>query len=175
MGVPANAITALLLGAFMIHGVAPGPTIMERQPEIFWGIVASMYVGNVMLLILNLPLIGLFVRILDVPRAWLSPIILMVCLIGVYSTNSAPMDVLLAVLFGITGYILRRYGYDLGIVILAYVLGGIFERSVRRALAISDGDLAIFVSTPLTISFAVITAVLVVIAFIPRRQIASPK
>ena len=175
MGVPANAITALLLGAFMIHGVAPGPTIMERQPEIFWGIVASMYVGNVMLLILNLPLIGLFVRILDVPRAWLAPIILMVCLIGVYSTNSAPMDVLLAVLFGITGYILRRYGYDLGIVILAYVLGGIFERSVRRALAISDGDLAIFVSTPLTISFAVITAVLVVLAFIPRRPIASPK
>lgn len=174
MGVPANAITALLLGAFMIHGVAPGPTIMERQPEIFWGIVASMYVGNVMLLILNLPLIGLFVRILDVPRAWLAPIILMVCLIGVYSTNSAPMDVLLAVLFGITGYILRRYGYDLGIVILAYVLGGIFERSVRRALAISDGDLAIFVSTPLTISFAVITAVLVAVAFIPRRLVAVP-
>lgn len=175
MGVPANAITALLLGAFMIHGVAPGPTIMERQPEIFWGIVASMYVGNVMLLILNLPLIGLFVRILDVPRAWLAPIILMVCLVGVYSTNSAPMDVLLAVIFGITGYILRRYGYDLGIVILAYVLGGIFERSVRRALAISDGDLAIFVSTPLTIAFAVITAILVVIAFIPRRGMALPK
>ncbi len=174
MGVPANAITALLLGAFMIHGVAPGPTIMERQPEIFWAIVASMYVGNVMLLILNLPLIGLFVRILDVPRAWLSSIILMVCLVGVYSTNSAPMDVLLAVMFGIIGYILRRYGYDLGIVILAYVLGGIFERSVRRALAISDGELSIFVSTPLTITFAVITFVLVAIAFIPRRTVAAP-
>ncbi|MBP8306570.1 MAG: tripartite tricarboxylate transporter permease [Burkholderiaceae bacterium] len=174
MGVPANAITALLLGAFMIHGVAPGPTIMERQPEIFWGIVASMYVGNVMLLVLNLPLIGLFVRVLDVPRAWLASIILMVCLVGVYSTNSAPMDVLLAVMFGIIGYILRRFGYDLGIVILAYVLGGIFERSVRRALAISDGDLAIFVSTPLSIAFALITVVLVVIAFIPRRVIAPP-
>ncbi|GAA4412938.1 tripartite tricarboxylate transporter permease [Quisquiliibacterium transsilvanicum] len=172
MGVPANAVTALLLGAFMIHGVAPGPTIMERQPEIFWGIVASMYVGNVMLLILNLPLIGLFVRVLDVPRAWLAPIILMVCLIGVYSTNSAPMDVLLAVMFGVIGYILRRYGYDLGIVILAYVLGGIFERSVRRALAISDGELSIFVSTPISIAFAVITVILVVIAFIPRRVIA---
>ena len=172
MGVPANAVTALLLGAFMIHGVAPGPTIMERQPEIFWGIVASMYVGNVMLLILNLPLIGLFVRVLDVPRAWLAPIILMVCLIGVYSTNSAPMDVLLAVMFGVIGYILRRYGYDLGIVILAYVLGGIFERSVRRALAISDGELSIFVSTPISIAFAVITVILVIIAFIPRRVIA---
>jgi len=171
MGVPANAVTALLLGAFMIHGVAPGPTIMERQPEIFWGIVASMYVGNVMLLVLNLPMIGLFVRILDVPRAWLASVILMVCLVGVYSTNSASTDVLLAVMFGVVGYILRRYGYDLGIVILAYVLGGIFERSVRRALAISDGDLAIFVSTPLTIAFAVITAILVVIAFIPRRVI----
>jgi len=173
MGVPANAITALLLGAFMIHGVAPGPTIIERQPEIFWGVVASMYVGNVMLLILNLPLVGLFVRILEVPRAWLASIILIVCLVGVYSTNSAAMDVLLAVLFGVVGYILRRYGYDLGIVILAYVLGGVFERSLRQALAISDGDLAIFVSSPLTITFAVITAVLVIIAMIPRR--ASPK
>ena len=173
MGVPANAVTALLLGAFMIHGVAPGPTIMERQPEIFWGIVASMYVGNVMLLILNLPLIGLFVKVLDVPRAWLAPTILTICLIGVYSTNSAPMDVLLAVMFGVVGYILRRYGYDLGIVILAYVLGGIFERSVRRALSISDGDLSIFVSTPISITFAVITALLVIIAFIPKRKVLA--
>lgn len=96
----------------------------------------------------------------------------MVCLIGVYSANSAPMDVLLAVMFGVVGYILRRYGYDLGIVILAYVLGGIFERSVRRALAISDGELSIFVSTPISIAFAVITVILVVIAFIPRKVIA---
>ena len=132
-----------------------------------------MYVGNVMLLILNLPLVGLFVQILEVPRAWLTSIILIVCLVGVYSTNSAAMDILLAVLFGVVGYILRRYGYDLGIVILAYVLGGVFERSLRQALAISDGDLAIFVSTPLTITFAVITAVLVVIALVPRR--AAPK
>lgn len=174
MGVPANAITALLLGAFMIHGVSPGPTIMERQPELFWGVIASMYVGNVMLLILNLPLVGLFVKILDVPRAWLAPIILTVCLIGVYSTNSAAMDVLLAVLFGLAGYILRRYGYDLGIVILAYVLGVIFERSVRQALAISDGDLGIFVSSPLTISFAVITVLLVALAFIPRKRLPTP-
>ncbi|MFC0282784.1 tripartite tricarboxylate transporter permease [Camelimonas abortus] len=170
MGVPANAITALLLGAFMIHGVAPGPTIIERQPELFWGVIASMYVGNVMLLILNLPLAGLFVKILDVPRAWLAPIILSVCLIGVYSTNSAPMDVLLAVLFGLAGYVLRRYGYDLGIVILAYVLGVIFERSVRQALAISDGDLAIFVSSPLCVVFAVLTVALVATGFIPRRR-----
>ena len=99
----------------------------------------------------------------------------MVCLIGVYSTNSAPMDVLLAVMFGVVGYILRRYGYDLGIVILAYVLGGIFERSVRRALAISDGELSIFVSTPISIAFAVITVALVVIAFIPRRVALLPK
>lgn len=174
MGVPANAITALLLGAFMIHGVAPGPTIMERQPELFWGVIASMYVGNVMLLILNLPLVGLFVKILDVPRAWLAPIILTVCLIGVYSTNSAAMDVLLAVMFGVIGYILRRFGYDLGIVILAYVLGVIFERSVRQALAISDGDLGIFVSSPLTITFAVITAVLVGLAFVPRKRAPGP-
>jgi putative tricarboxylic transport membrane protein len=174
MGIPANAITALLLGAFMIHGVAPGPTILERQPELFWGVVASMYIGNVMLLILNLPLVGLFVKILEVPRAYLAPLILIICMIGVYSTNSAAADVLLAALFGVVGYVLRRYGYDLGLVILSYVLGAIFERSARQALAISDGDLSIFASSPLCIAFAAITAVLLAVALIPRRRLSVP-
>jgi putative tricarboxylic transport membrane protein len=132
MGIPANAITALLLGAFMIHGVTPGPTILERQPEVFWGVVASMYIGNIMLLILNLPLIGLFVRILDIPRVYLTPMILIVCLVGVYSNSGNPADVLVAVVFGFVGYFLRRQGFDLH-VILAYVLGPIFERSVPGA------------------------------------------
>ncbi len=169
MGIPANAITALLLGAFMIHGVTPGPTILERQPEVFWGVVASMYIGNVMLLILNLPLIGLFVRILEIPRVYLAPMILAVCLIGVYSSSGNPVDVVLAVIFGFVGYGLRRSGFDLGIVILAYVLGPIFERSVRQALAISDGDPAIFFHSWLSGGFAVLAVVILVAGLWPKR------
>ena len=170
MGIPANAITALLLGAFIIHGVTPGPTILERQPEVFWGVVASMYIGNVMLLILNLPLVGLFVRILQIPRAYLTPMILVVCLIGVYSSSSNPADVALAVVFGFVGYGLRRHGFDLGIVILAYVLGPIFERSVRQALAISDGDPTIFLHSYLSTGFAVVAVVLLVLGLWPKRR-----
>lgn len=169
MGIPANAITALLMGAFMIHGVTPGPTILERQPQMFWGVVASMYIGNIMLLILNLPLIGLFVRILEIPRAYLAPMILIVCLIGVYSSNGNPVDVLVAVIFGFIGYGLRRHGFDLGIVILAYVLGPIFERSVRQALAISDGDPTIFFHSWLSSSFAIVAAVILIAGLWPRR------
>jgi putative tricarboxylic transport membrane protein len=171
MGIPANAITALLIGAFMIHGVTPGPTILERQPEVFWGVVASMYVGNVMLLILNLPLIGLFVRILDIPRAYLAPMILIVCLIGVYSNSGNAADLVVAVVFGFVGYALRRQGFDLGIVILAYVLGPIFERSVRQALAISDGDPMIFLHSPLSTGFAVVAVLVLAAGLWPRRRV----
>jgi putative tricarboxylic transport membrane protein len=169
MGIPANAITALLLGAFMIHGVTPGPTILERQPEVFWGVVASMYIGNIMLLILNLPLIGLFVRILDIPRVYLTPMILVVCLVGVYSNSGNPADVLVAVVFGFVGYFLRRQGFDLGIVILAFVLGPIFERSVRQALSISDGDPMIFLHSTLSTGFALAAAVILLAGLWPKR------
>jgi putative tricarboxylic transport membrane protein len=173
MGIPANAVTALLLGAFIIHGVTPGPTILERQPQLFWGVVASMYIGNVMLLILNLPLIGLFVRILEIPRAYLAPMILAVCLIGVYSSNGNPADVLIAVIFGFIGYGLRRHGFDLGIVILAYVLGPIFERSVRQALAISDGDPSIFFHSYLSTGFAIVAVGLLAAGLWPRKRVAT--
>jgi putative tricarboxylic transport membrane protein len=173
MGIPANAITALLIGAFMIHGVTPGPTILERQPEVFWGVVASMYVGNVMLLALNLPLIGLFVKILKIPRALLAPMILVVCLIGVYSNSGNPDDVVVAVIFGFVGWFLRKHGFDLGIVILAYVLGPIFERSVRQALAISDGDPAIFLHSPLSSGFAIVAVLVLLAGLWPRRRASS--
>jgi putative tricarboxylic transport membrane protein len=169
MGIPANAITALLLGAFMIHGVAPGPQILERSPEVFWGVVASMYIGNIMLLVLNLPLIGMFVKILDIPRVYLTPMILLVCLIGVYSNSGNPADVVVAVVFGFVGYYLRRHGFDLGIVILAYVLGPIFERSVRQALSISDGDPMIFLHSKLSIGFALAAAVILIAGLWPKR------
>jgi putative tricarboxylic transport membrane protein len=171
MGIPANAITALLVGAFMIHGVTPGPMILERQPEVFWGVVASMYIGNVMLLVLNLPLVGVFVKILAIPRAYLTPMILVVCLIGVSSSSGNPADVGIAVIFGFVGYILRRTGFDLGIVILAFVLGPVFERSVRQALAISDGDPAIFVHSGLSTGFAIAAGLILLAGLWPKRVV----
>ncbi|MCO5118746.1 MAG: tripartite tricarboxylate transporter permease [Burkholderiaceae bacterium] len=170
MGLPSNAITALLLGAFMIHGVAPGPTILDRQPEVFWGVVASMYIGNIMLLVLNLPLIGLLIRVLDIPRAYLGPIILVICVIGVYSANSEPMDVAMAVAFGFIGYVLRRLRFDLGILLLAFVLGPLLETSVRQALGISDGSLAIFVGSPIAIGMLGLTALIFIIGLWPKRR-----
>ena len=149
MGLPANAVSAVLLTAFMIHGVAPGPAMVERQPEIFWGLIASMYVGNVMLLLLNLPLIGVMVRILEIPRAYLSPLIVLLCVIGVYSAGGTTA-IAIAVAFGFLGYHLRRLDFDLGLLILAYVLGPILERSVRQALTISGGDATIFLRDPLS-------------------------
>lgn len=174
MGLPANAITALLLGAFMIHGVTPGPMILERQPEVFWGVVASMYIGNVMLLVLNLPLIGLFVRVLAIGRVWLAPAIVAACVIGVYTSAGNPADVAIAVFFGFVGYFLRRHGFDLGVLILAFVLGPVLERSLRQALVISDGDPSIFVSTPLSAGLALLAAALLVAGLWPRRKAAIP-
>jgi len=174
MGLPANAVTAVLLSAFMVHGVSPGPAMIERQPELFWGIIASMYVGNLMLLILNLPLIGLLVRVLEIPRAWLSPIILLLCLIGVYSSTGDTSGVAMCVAFGFVGYFLRCRGYDLGIVILAFVLGPIIERSVRQALTISAGDPAIFVESPLAIGLAVLAGAILVAGLWPKRPVLVP-
>src|SRR5262249_23679422 len=161
MGLPANAISAVLLTAFMIHGVAPGPAMMERQPEIFWGLIASMYIGNVMLLMMNVPLIGLFVKILEVPRAYLSPLILLLCVIGVYSSGENTA-VVTAIVFGFLGYYLRRMEFDLGLLILAYVLGPILERSIRQALTISGGEASIFIGDKLSVGLLVAAALFLV-------------
>lgn len=173
MGLPANPTTAMLLGGFLIHGVTPGPMIIQKQPEIFWGIVTSMYVGNVLLLILNLPLIGFFVRILLVPRAYLATGILILCFIGLYSTSGNPVDVLVASVLGFVGYVLRRHGFDLSIVVLAFVLGPLLERSARQALSISDGSLAIFVQSPISIGLALVSVTALLAALWPGRKPVS--
>jgi putative tricarboxylic transport membrane protein len=171
MGLPANAVSAVLLTAFMIHGVAPGAAMIERQPEVFWGLIASMYIGNVMLLLQNLPLIGLFVKILEVPRAYISPLIMLLCVIGVYSSGN-DSDVAVAVFFGFLGYFLRKMDFDLGLLILAYVLGPILERSLRQALTISGGDLSIFVQDYLTIGLLVAAAIFLVLGLLPSRKLS---
>jgi putative tricarboxylic transport membrane protein len=171
MGLPANAISAVLLTAFMIHGVAPGPAMIERQPEVFWGLIASMYIGNVMLLLQNLPLIGLFIKILEVPRAYISPLIMLLCVIGVYSSGN-DSDVAVAVFFGFLGYFLRKMDFDLGLLILAYVLGPILERSLRQALTISGGDLSIFVQDYLTVGLLLAAAIFLVLGLWPSRKLS---
>lgn len=152
LGLPFNVITALLLAAFMIHGVTPGPMILKKSPEIFWGVVTSMYIGNTMLLVLNLPLISVFVNILRVPYPILSPIIGVVCFIGAYSLSYNPMDVVLMVFFGLVGYLMRKFEYDAAPLMLAYVLGPLLERSLRQALILSNGSLNIFVKKPISVA-----------------------
>ena len=151
LGIPSNAVTALLLGALLVHGVQPGPMIFERQPELYWGVIASMYVGNVLLLILNLPFVGLFVRALQVPRRFMATLILLICMIGTWSVGMAYFDMLMAAVFGLVGFALRRSGFDLGPLILAYVLGPTFERSLRQALLISDGDITVLTQHPIAL------------------------
>jgi putative tricarboxylic transport membrane protein len=144
LGIPSIPATALLLSALTIHGVQPGPLLLTDHPEVFWGLVASMYIGNVMLLILNLPLVGIFVNLLRIPYAWLVPIILIVSIIGVYSVNFSVADIWIMVLSGGAGYVLRKFGYEMAPMLLALVLGDRLEANFRLALTMSGGDYATF-------------------------------
>jgi putative tricarboxylic transport membrane protein len=147
LGIPPLPATALLMSALIIHGITPGPQLIQDHPDIFWGLIASMYIGNVVLLILNLPLVGIFVNFLRIPYTYLAPSILTLMIIGVYSINTNTTDILLMVLFGIIGYVLRKFRFDMAPLILAAVLGDKMEMSFRRALTISDGSLWIFVKS----------------------------
>jgi putative tricarboxylic transport membrane protein len=164
LGIPPNALMALLLASLMVHGVTPGPLLMTQHPEVFWGVIASMYVGNIMLVILNLPLVGLWVKILKIPYRVLMPLILLCCLIGAYAAGNAYMDVAVMVFFGIIGYVLRRLGYELAPLILALVLGPLMEINFRNALTISDGSLMIFVTKPISLTLLIISALLLLSA-----------
>ncbi|WP_043342135.1 tripartite tricarboxylate transporter permease [Belnapia moabensis] len=172
LGIPANAVTALLLGALLIHGVQPGPMILERQPELYWGVIASMYLGNVLLLVLNLPFVGLFVRALEVPRRFMATTILMICVIGTWSVGLNQFDVLLAAVFGLVGFGLRRAGFDLGPLVLAYVLGPTFERSLRQALLIADGDLTTLAEHPIALGLILLAVLTLASGLVIRKPAA---
>ncbi len=150
LGIPFNAVAALILVALMIHGVRPGPLLMSQHPEIFWGVIASMYVGNFMLLILNLPLIGLFVRLLRVPYPILFPLIVIITVIGSYSVNNNTVDVFCMLSMGVLGYVLRKFGFELAPLALALVLGPLLETSFRQSLVLSHGSFLIFVTRPIS-------------------------
>ncbi|MDA1082482.1 MAG: tripartite tricarboxylate transporter permease [Gemmatimonadetes bacterium] len=144
LGIPAIPATAILLSALMIHGIEPGPQLIPDHPEIFWGLIASMYIGNLILLILNVPLVGIFVSLLRVPYAYLGPLVLAVSVVGVYSVNASSVEIWLMTGFGVVGYLLRKFKFDVAPLLLAVVLGDRIELSFRRSLTISDGDYSIF-------------------------------
>jgi putative tricarboxylic transport membrane protein len=150
LGLPSNVVTAILIGALIIHGVEPGPLMMKSNPDIFWGVLVSMYLGNVMLLILNLPLIAVWVQILRVPYKFLLPLIMLFCLVGVYSTNFSVFDVLVMVFFGAVGYLMNKFKYEPAPFVMGMVLCPIFENAFRQSLSLSDGSFLIFFTRPLS-------------------------
>ncbi|HEU0157657.1 MAG TPA: tripartite tricarboxylate transporter permease, partial [Hyphomicrobiaceae bacterium] len=150
LGIPPNVVMALLLGAFIIHGLQPGPLLMTQRPDVFWGIVASMYIGNAMLLVLNMPLIGMWVQVLKLPYRILFPLILMFCIVGVFASGNASFDVLLMVIFGVLGYLMRKFGYEPAPMVLAFVLGPMLENNLRKSLILSHGDFQIFIARPIS-------------------------
>jgi putative tricarboxylic transport membrane protein len=164
LGLPSNAVMAILLGALMIYGMPPGPKLISSHPQLFWGTISSMYIGNLMLLILNLPLIGLWVRILKIPYPILSPLILLFCLIGAYSLNNNAGEIGLMLFFGVLGYLMKKFKYDGAPLVLAMVLGPLMDQSLRQSLLMSGGSGSIFFTRPICL---VILAAVVVIFLLP--------
>jgi putative tricarboxylic transport membrane protein len=170
LGIPPNAVMALMVGAMTIHGIVPGPQVMQKQPELVWGMIASMWIGNLMLIIINLPLVGIWVRLLRVPYRLMFPSIVIFCAIGIYSINNAPVDVILAGAFGLVGYWLIKHDFEPAPLLLGMVLGPLMEENLRRALLISRGDWSVFVTRPLSAVLMAIAASLLVLAVLPSLR-----
>ena len=169
LGIPANAVMAILLGALLIHGLQPGPLLVKQAPDVFWGFITSMYIGNVMLLVLNLPLIPMWARLLRVPYAFLFPFILLFCLIGSYSVSGNVGDGIVMWVFGIVGYLMRKFGYEGAPLILAMVIGPMMEEALRQSLILSAGDFAVFVSRPISAVFILAAAGLLLLPLLKPR------
>jgi putative tricarboxylic transport membrane protein len=174
LGLPSNVATAVLLGAFMIYGLQPGPLLIKNHPDVFWGVISSMYVGNVMLLILNLPLIGIWVQFLKIPYAILFPFILLFSLIGVYSLNNSVAEIIIMVGCGILGYLMKKFDYEGAPLILAMVLGPMMENALRQSLMISRGNFLIFFTRPISLILFGTAIVLLLLPLLGkfRRKVA---
>lgn len=173
LGIPGSATMALMLGALMIHGISPGPQLMAEQPSLFWGLVMSFWIGNVLLVILNVPLIGVWVRLLMVPYNWLFPAVLMFVCIGTYSVSNSAFDVLLVVMFGAIGYAMRVFGFPAAPMLLGFVLGPMMEQHFRRAMLVSRGDFGTFIDRPISAAVLAVAAVILLWGlkpiFFPRK------
>jgi putative tricarboxylic transport membrane protein len=166
LGIPSNPIMALMFGALMIHGMRPGPQLLNEHPDLFWGVVSSMYIGNVMLLILNLPLIPLWVQVLKVPQKILFPLILLFCIIGTFSVKNSTFDVLVMMIFGLFGYLFRKFKFEPAPLILAFVLGPMVEINLRQSLLLSKGSFLIFFTRPISAVFISISVILLIISIL---------
>lgn len=167
LGIPANAVMAMLLGALTIYGMQPGPMLIKQHPELFWGVVTSMYIGNLMLLVLNLPLIGLWVKILKIPYEFLFPLILLFCLIGAFSLNNSVGEIGLMLFFGGVGYLMKKFDYEAAPLVLAMVLGPMMENALRQSLIMANGSPAIFVTRPISLAVAILVVALLVLPMLP--------
>jgi putative tricarboxylic transport membrane protein len=170
LGIPPNAVMALMVGAMTIHGIIPGPQVMTKNPDLFWGMIASMWIGNLMLLIINLPLVGLWVKLLQVPYRLMFPAILIFCCIGIYSVNNQPVDVAFTALFGLFGYILIKLGFEPAPMLLGFVLGRLMEEKLRQALIISRGTFMTFIERPISAGLLLVAVIVLVIALLPSMS-----
>jgi putative tricarboxylic transport membrane protein len=169
LGLPTSPITAVMLAALIIHGIVPGPNLIQEQPQLFWGVIASMYIGNIVLLILNLPMIGLFVNLLRIPYSYLYPCIICFCLVGVYCVQNNVVDVWVTIVAGAVGYILRKLQYDVAPIALGLVLAPMLELSVRQSLAMSGGTYSIFLERPFALALLILLLLLIVLSLLPER------
>src|SRR5438105_1662106 len=167
LGIPSNAVMALMIGALMIQGIAPGPQVMNEKPQLFWGLIASMWVGNLMLVVLNLPLIGMWVKLLTVPYRYLYPSILVFMAIGVYSLSNNAFDVLIMSVFGVLGYICVKLECEPAPMILGFILGPLMEENLRRAMLLSRGDPTVFFTKPISCGFMIASMILLVVVALP--------
>ena len=167
LGIPPNAVMALMVGAMTIHNIQPGPQVMTSNPELFWGLIASMWIGNAMLVVLNLPLIGLWIKLLTVPYRWLFPSIVLFCAVGVYSTNNNTWDIWIVGIFGLVGYVFHKLGAEPAPLLLGLILGPMMEENLRRALLLSRGDWSVFVTRPISAGLLAGAVLLLAIVLLP--------
>ncbi|RIX77947.1 tripartite tricarboxylate transporter permease [Acidovorax cavernicola] len=167
LGIPPNAVMALMVGAMTIHNIQPGPQVMTSNPELFWGLIASMWLGNAMLVILNLPLIGMWIKLLSVPYKFLFPAIVLFCAIGVYSTNNNTWDIWMVGVFGFVGYTFFKLGCEPAPLLLGFILGPMMEENLRRSLLLSRGDWSVFVTRPISAGLLIAAALLLIIVLLP--------
>ncbi|OGA04501.1 MAG: hypothetical protein A3H35_05160 [Betaproteobacteria bacterium RIFCSPLOWO2_02_FULL_62_17] len=168
LGIPPNAVMAIMVGAMTIHGIVPGPRVISSNPELFWGLIASMWIGNLMLLVINLPLISIWVKLLAVPYRLLFPTIIILCCIGVYSLSGSTVDIVLLAVFGLLGYAMSKFGFEPAPMTLGVVLGSRLEEALQQSMIISDGDFSIFFTRPISAALLFCTAILVVIVLLPN-------
>jgi putative tricarboxylic transport membrane protein len=167
LGLPASGVMALMLGAMQIQGIQPGPEVMTQRPDLFWGLIASMWIGNLMLVVLNLPMIGLWVKLLQVPYRLLFPAIMAFSAIGIYSVNNSSFEIYLTALFGVVGFVCIKLGFPLAPMLLGFVLGPMMEENLRRAMLMSGGDASVFFTRPISLAFMLVTAAILVVMVMP--------